>query len=144
MNKEYINMKRRGFVATLLGVAAMPIIAEAASGNDTAKSGKVVKSEAEWKKIMTPAQFSVLRDDGTERAFASPLNAEKRKGDYQCVACDLPLYTSEMKFDSGTGWPSFFTTLQSCELWRLTASRRVCCGCGCSRNKPRSPSPSRS
>ena len=111
MNKEYINMKRRGFVATLLGVAAMPIIAEAASGGATAQPGKVVKSEAEWKKILTPEQFSVLRDEGTERAFASPLHAEKRKGVYQCVACDLPLYTSEMKFDSGTGWPSFFTTL---------------------------------
>jgi peptide-methionine (R)-S-oxide reductase len=68
-------------------------------------------SDAEWKKRLTPAQYHVLREEGTERPFTSPLNEEKRKGIFHCAGCDLALYTSEMKFDSGTGWPSFFTSL---------------------------------
>lgn len=75
------------------------------------KIEKLELSNTEWKKRLTPAQYSVLRDEGTERAFTSPLNDEKRKGVFHCAGCDLPVYTSEMKFDSGTGWPSFFTTL---------------------------------
>jgi peptide-methionine (R)-S-oxide reductase len=68
-------------------------------------------SEAEWKKKLTPQQFDVLRDDGTERPFTSPLNDEKRPGVFVCAGCGLPLFTSAMKYDSGTGWPSFFTTI---------------------------------
>ena len=68
-------------------------------------------SDAEWKKRLGAAQYDVLRQEGTERAGSSPLNAEKRKGRYHCAGCDLPLFTAEMKFDSGTGWPSFFTAL---------------------------------
>jgi peptide-methionine (R)-S-oxide reductase len=67
------------------------------------------RSEAEWKKILSPAQFDVLRKDGTERAFSSPLDREKRPGVYVCAGCGLPLFTSRMKYDSGTGWPSFIT-----------------------------------
>lgn len=110
MSQEKINMKRRGFVATLLGAAALPIVANAA-GAEPAKITKLNRTEAEWKKILTPEQFAVLRQDGTERAFASPLNDEKRKGIFHCAGCDLPVYSSDMKFDSGTGWPSFFTSL---------------------------------
>jgi peptide-methionine (R)-S-oxide reductase len=69
------------------------------------------KSKAEWKKILSDAQFYVLREEGTERPFSSPLNDEKRAGVYVCAGCDLPLFTSQMKFDSGTGWPSFFTDI---------------------------------
>jgi peptide-methionine (R)-S-oxide reductase len=68
-------------------------------------------SDAEWKKRLTPAQYQVLRKHGTERAGTSELDREKRPGRYLCAGCDLPLFTAEMKFDSGTGWPSFFTTL---------------------------------
>ena len=68
-------------------------------------------NDEQWRSRLTPAQFQVLRQAGTERAGASPLNNEKRKGRYLCAACDHPLFTSEMKFDSGTGWPSFFNTL---------------------------------
>jgi peptide-methionine (R)-S-oxide reductase len=68
-------------------------------------------SNAEWKKRLTPAQYHVLRDEGTEAPGSSPLNNEKRKGRYHCAGCDLPLFTSEQKYDSGTGWPSFFTSL---------------------------------
>ena len=68
-------------------------------------------SEAEWKKRLTPAQFDVLRKEGTERPQSSPLNAEKRTGTYHCAGCDLPLFASTSKYESGTGWPSFFSAL---------------------------------
>ncbi len=68
-------------------------------------------SAAQWKKLLTPAQYTVLRESGTERAFTSELNHEKRSGLYVCVACELPLFPSTFKFDSGTGWPSFFDVL---------------------------------
>ena len=63
----------------------------------------------EWKKRLQPAAYDVLREEGTERAGTSPLDREKRPGVFVCAGCGLPLFTSEMKFDSGTGWPSFFT-----------------------------------
>jgi len=69
---------------------------------------EVVKTEEEWKKILTPEQFDILRKEGTERPFTSPLNNEKREGDYVCVGCNTKLFHSSMKYDSGTGWPSFF------------------------------------
>ena len=69
---------------------------------------KVEKTAAEWKKVLTPAQFNILREDGTEPPRSSPLNDEHREGVFRCVACDLSLFESQTKFDSGTGWPSFF------------------------------------
>lgn len=69
------------------------------------------RTEAEWRKLLTPAQYKVLREEDTEPAFSSPLNDEKRAGTYVCAGCDLELFDSTMKYDSGTGWPSFFTTL---------------------------------
>jgi peptide-methionine (R)-S-oxide reductase len=68
-------------------------------------------SKDEWRKRLSPAAYNVLREDGTERAGTSPLDREKRAGVFACAGCDLPLFTSAMKFDSGTGWPSFFTTI---------------------------------
>ena len=68
-------------------------------------------TKEEWRKRLDPDQFHVLREEGTERPGASPLNNEKRPGIFACVACGLPLFTSEMKYESGTGWPSFFTTI---------------------------------
>ena len=68
-------------------------------------------SKDEWKKRLQGLAYDVLREEGTERAGTSPLNDEKRAGIFACAGCDLPLFTSAMKFDSGTGWPSFFTTI---------------------------------
>ena len=67
--------------------------------------------DAEWKKRLTPAQYSVLRQHGTERAGTSPLNAEKRAGRFHCAGCNLALFGSDTKFESGTGWPSFYAPL---------------------------------
>lgn len=68
-------------------------------------------SNDDWRKRLDKVQFNVLREEGTERAGTSPLNGEKRPGVFACAGCDLPLFTSDMKYESGTGWPSFFTTI---------------------------------
>ncbi len=70
------------------------------------------KSDADWQKDLTPEQFQVLRKHGTERPFTSPLNDEHREGVFACAGCGTPLYASETKFNSGTGWPSFFAPLE--------------------------------
>jgi len=69
---------------------------------------EITKPETEWRKLLTPEQFRVLRQHGTERAGTSPLDKEHRQGIFACAACDLPLFRSETKFNSGTGWPSFY------------------------------------
>tara|TARA_B100000963_G_scaffold306305_1_gene280900 strand:- start:2510 stop:2983 length:474 start_codon:yes stop_codon:yes gene_type:complete len=69
---------------------------------------KVFKQDDDWKRILTPEQFQILRREGTEKPFSSPLNNEFRRGNYCCVACNAKLFHSSMKYDSGTGWPSFF------------------------------------
>jgi peptide-methionine (R)-S-oxide reductase len=69
---------------------------------------EITKSEAEWQTILTPEQFHVLRKHGTERAFTSPLDKEYSQGTYVCAGCEKPVFTSDTKFNSGTGWPSFF------------------------------------
>jgi len=81
-----------------------------AEGADVATSNEPLKrTNEEWRKQLSPAQYDVLRQEGTERAGTSPLDREKRPGVFACAGCSLPLFTSAMKFDSGTGWPSFFT-----------------------------------
>ncbi len=70
-------------------------------------------SKEEWRKRLSPNEFNILREEGTEPPGTSPLNSEKRPGIYTCAGCGLPLFTSEMKYDSGTGWPSFFASIPS-------------------------------
>ncbi len=123
-------MKKRAFLKVLAGVVVVPaatlgyqsILAgsrkeqmttsEMNSSNSNELGDTIELTEAEWKAKLTPAQYRVLRKDGTERPFSSPLNDEKRTGTYACAGCDLPLFTSEAKFDSGTGWPSFFQAIE--------------------------------
>ena len=102
-------MNRRNFVSVLAGLFASRGAAAAGAGGSAVP--KLVLSEDEWKKRLAPEQFAVLRREGTERAGSSPLDHEKRKGTFACAGCDLPLYSSDAKFDSGTGWPSFYQPL---------------------------------
>ena len=74
---------------------------------------KIIKPEAEWKKQLSPEAYHVAREHGTERAFTSPLNDEKREGMFVCVACGNAVFPSDSKFDSGTGWPSFYEPVKS-------------------------------
>ncbi len=104
-------MTRRTFLTTLTALAAAPSAIPAAPAAASAQIVRLELSDAEWRSRLTPEQYAVLRREGTEAPFSSPLNAEKRSGTYHCAGCDLALFTSDMKFDSGTGWPSFFTML---------------------------------
>ena len=80
-------------------------------GSADAGTFEIVKSDDEWRSLLKPAAYRVLRLHGTEVPFTSPLNKEHRKGTFACAGCELPLFTSAMKFESGTGWPSFFTSI---------------------------------
>jgi len=104
-------MNRRHFVVALAGLFAA---AKAATAQDKPAAEKIEKlalKPEEWKKRLTPEQYAVLREEGTERAGSSPLNDEKRKGLFVCAGCDLPLFSSETKYESGTGWPSFYAPI---------------------------------
>lgn len=110
-------MRRRDIIfSALAGSASLGTLGWLLSGNRTpakaaSKSFEITRTEAEWREILTETQYAVLREEATERAFTSPLNDEKRAGTYHCAGCDLPLYSSKTKFDSGTGWPSFYEAL---------------------------------
>jgi peptide-methionine (R)-S-oxide reductase len=84
---------------------------QALAASRPSRSDAITLTDAEWRKRLTPQQYDVLRDEGTERAGTSPLNAEKRKGRFLCAGCDLPLFDASTKYESGTGWPSFHDPL---------------------------------
>lgn len=102
---------RRTALSWLGAGAAASFLAACGSSPAEAKTFKVSYSDAEWRKRLTPAQYRILREEGTERPFTSPLDKEKRKGTFVCAGCGNELYSSETKFDSGTGWPSFYRPL---------------------------------
>lgn len=123
-------MRRRNFISRLTGIltSAAPVsylaaqrpIAEIQLGweklvNPSARvadtSRPLYRTDEEWKRRLTPGQYRVLRTEETEAPFSSPLNDETRAGAYVCAGCNLPVFTSAMKFDAGTGWPSFFTSI---------------------------------
>ena len=100
-------MTRRAWVVGGASAAALAALWWMRDGRADAASFEIVKSDDEWRRLLTPAAYNVLRRHGTERPFASPLNNEKRQGTFACAGCQLPLFSSETKFESGTGWPSF-------------------------------------
>ncbi len=102
-------MNRRNAIFQLSTLALG--IAMSTSSNSAQTFTPLTKSKADWKKLLPAGAYNVLFEEGTERPGSSPLNDEKRKGTYICAACNLPLFTKEQKFDSGTGWPSFFDAL---------------------------------
>ena len=104
-------MNRRDFLLCTLTVTSLAILPGLAAGEALAAVEKIMKTNEQWKKQLTPEQYDILREDGTEAPFSSPLNNEKRAGIFACVACSLPLFDSGTKFDSGTGWPSFYDPL---------------------------------
>ena len=104
-------LPRRRFLALLGATAAMPIATACSGKAAQAKAFPVSYSEAEWRRRLTPAQFAILREKGTERPGSSPLLNEHRKGTFVCAADNNPLFSSDTKFDSHTGWPSFFRPL---------------------------------
>jgi len=152
-------MQRRSF---LMALSAVPLawalprqsVAAAAGGGSVAEiqqnwkkllapgadvaatTTPISKTEREWQQLLTPAQFNILRQEGTEYPHSSPLNGEKRAGIFVCAGCALPLFTSQMKYDSGTGWPSFFTlipgSLATKQDFKLIAPRTEyhCVRCG--------------
>ena len=97
-------------------VAQAPSQGETAMPKEPAPSGKVVKSDEEWRKELTPEQYRVMREKGTERAFTGKYWDTKTAGVYKCAACGEPLFSSDAKFDSGCGWPSFFKPLDGVKL----------------------------
>lgn len=99
---------RRHFLGLLAATSGLVLFAPS---QPRAENFEIQKTEEEWKKLLTPEQFAVLREEDTERPFTSALLEEHRKGTFNCAGCALPLFASETKFDSGTGWPSFYDIL---------------------------------
>ena len=103
---------------------------------DSKAPTRVSKTEAEWKQHLTPEQYYVTRQHGTERAFSSPLNGEKRQGTFSCACCGAPLFSSNTKFDSGTGWPSFSAPVEKVAVsehddrsWLVRRTEVRCAAC---------------
>jgi peptide-methionine (R)-S-oxide reductase len=116
--RDFLKTVRNLAYAGAAGIVAAPLAGKLfATGSPVAAAAaapgffEVTKSELEWKSQLSPQQFAVLRKHGTERPRSSPLDQEKRKGTFACAACDLALYDSAAKYDSGTGWPSFYAAL---------------------------------
>jgi peptide-methionine (R)-S-oxide reductase len=105
-------MQRREWLNRALTLVGLGAVSGCARGESaTAERFEFELSETQWRQRLTPAQYHVLRDAGTERAGSSPLDREKRAGTFHCAGCDLPLFDSATKFESGTGWPSFWKPL---------------------------------
>lgn len=105
--------------------------------SDTKTSPAIVKSDAEWRSELTPEQYRVLREKGTERAFSGDLWDEHRAGTYRCAACGAELFRSDTKFESGTGWPSFYAPVDAAAVatdtdrsFLMTRTEALCATCG--------------
>src|ERR687884_530078 len=121
-------------VAGLFGLTAFRWLRSTPA--QAAEKFEIEKTDAEWRAQLTPQQYEILRKHGTERPGSSPLLKEKRKGVFACAGCDLPLFSSETKYESGTGWPSFWQPLpnaigtSSDRSWFMTRTEVHCRRCG--------------
>lgn len=111
-------MKKRYFLQASAATVSAIVLSRYMSSQSEAQTPsseefEVTKTEAEWRSVLTPAQFSVLRHKGTELPFSSPLDKQFDQGTYDCAGCNLPLFSSNTKFDSGTGWPSFYAPIDN-------------------------------
>lgn len=104
-----MNISKRHFLHGLAAFAAVTITKLGAGMAEAIE--KISLSDAEWRKKLSAERYDILRKEGTERPYTSPLNGEKRSGKYHCAGCDLALFDSKTKFDSGTGWPSFYDAI---------------------------------
>jgi len=137
MNTQDLN--RRLFLG-LSGTAAIgglvALVSGGASSSAAAADFEIRRSEVDWKRRLGPDRFRILRQEGTERAFTSPLLKEHRKGIFACAGCGLPLFSSATKYDSGTGWPSFWKALpnaigtSSDMTWGMVRIEEHCRRCG--------------
>jgi peptide-methionine (R)-S-oxide reductase len=124
-------MQRRNFLTLLLGSAAAAVGAP-----DAFASYAVTKSDADWKKSLSPAAYDVLRHQGTEMPYSSPLDMNYKKGTYSCAGCNQALYSSDTKYDSHTGWPSFWKPLPNAIITSddhslgMERTEVHCIGCG--------------
>ena len=126
-------LTRRMALGGLVAVASAGVLKSGAAS--AADGDHVTHTDAEWRKLLTPDQYEILRQDGTERPFTSPLLHEEHKGVFACAGCGLDLYSSSTKFDSGTGWPSFWAPLDNAVVthvdhtWGMIRSAVTCRRC---------------
>lgn len=118
-SREQMKMNRRQLIGWLAGVSLLPsaVLAQKATTQkdpltDSSVNDWTQLTDAQWQKRLSRSQYEVLREEGTEPPFSSELNDEKREGAYHCAGCDLPLFQSTTKYDSGTGWPSFYDVIE--------------------------------
>jgi peptide-methionine (R)-S-oxide reductase len=137
LTRRNFGLASLAFAATAAGWRDPSAIAnEETMTTTTTAPFEITKSPEEWRKILTPEQFQVLREHGTERAGTSPLDKNYAAGTYDCAGCDLPLFSSETKFNSGTGWPSFYKPLDNAvgntvdKTYFMTRTEVHCRRCG--------------
>jgi peptide-methionine (R)-S-oxide reductase len=138
-NEMERGMTRRSFAGAAAALGGLFVAGCSRREADAAAEGEafeVTKTPEEWRRILTPEQYRVLRRAGTERSGSSPLDREHRKGIFACAGCDLPLYRSEAKYESGTGWPSFTAPIEGAVRTRpddtlfMTRTEVHCRRCG--------------
>jgi peptide-methionine (R)-S-oxide reductase len=137
LTRRNFGLASLAFAATAAGWRNPSAIAnEETMTTTTTAPFEITKSPEEWRKILTPEQFQVLREHGTERAGTSPLDKNYAAGTYDCAGCELPLFSSETKFNSGTGWPSFYKPLDNAvgntvdKTYFMTRTEVHCRRCG--------------
>jgi peptide-methionine (R)-S-oxide reductase len=119
---ELTNINRRAFIGVAGAAGAALTFLSVGRANGASRSFEFALSDSDWRKRLGPERYRILREAGTERPYSSPLNKEHRRGTFACAGCGLPLFSSATKFDSGTGWPSFFRPLPNAIVTRADHS----------------------